>query len=696
MEGGKKRYPIINGTFFMLDQNAIGKGSFCELFMGRNLSEFNHDGSHYNVAIKLQTDKSIASSVIKKEADMLRALSGLETVPQYIDHGRHEGTEYLVMELLGGEDMAKLRDRARKQCGAKHIPLPIAVYCITQMLSCLKDVHSRGLVHRDVKPANFVRKSKDSTAFCIIDFGLTRQFLDADGHLLPKRAHVEFRGTTMYASPKTLEGEEQCPRDDLYGMVLVLCDMLCGCMPWGEAARCRDKPEVARLKRYFLVEDPTRMVDYVHKRAKEEADARWLTQQKQDSSSNSSSSSSSSSSGSGSGSSSTAAPDLNSGGGSVVDIPLVTRCGVKPTQGGIKATPGNPTGRWPFGQAYDPLPEPARAALLDLLKYLGGLRYEDSKPDYEYVESRLAAMVSAFDPVLTTTTATTRAATGEVVDVSHLHYSCYGLFSWLKGASVLPARRGLVSTDEIDLHEAIRVKAGHLSACFEEALNADALEGVPESRHKASSAISLLARAPQRLMRAWQQLQAELIGMQNTSVIHVETIDIMKSMAERADYFAGNVPLSATFKAKNEPRNSMGGGGGGHHYPPDGDSGGSGGRKGNSKTANIATAITSAAADAAGLSSSVIGTSVEAADRSHHDWKEYTSVQKSLHSLLKLEKRVRRRQTSGGAAPPRRRPSISNVSLASAAASAASGVDGELLPAAKRARSGSSAPPLTR
>ncbi len=114
-------YPIVNRTWFLLD--CIGKGSFCELFIGRNLSELNTNGPNSHVAIKLQTAKS-TSSVIKHEAELLRSLSGLETVPQYIDHGRHEGSEYLAMELLGGEDMANFRDRIRKQCGARLVPLP--------------------------------------------------------------------------------------------------------------------------------------------------------------------------------------------------------------------------------------------------------------------------------------------------------------------------------------------------------------------------------------------------------------------------------------------------------------------------------------------------------------------------------------------------------------------------------------------
>ena len=106
-----------------------------------------------------------------------------------------------------------------------------------QVLLCLKTF--RGYIHRDVKPANFVRKSKDSTSFCVIDFGLTKQYLNKNGEIIPKRDSVEFRGTTMYASPRTIAKEEQSPRDDLYSLAFVLCDFLCGTLPWAEASRIR-------------------------------------------------------------------------------------------------------------------------------------------------------------------------------------------------------------------------------------------------------------------------------------------------------------------------------------------------------------------------------------------------------------------------------------------------------------------------
>ena len=82
--------------------------------------------------------------------------------------------EYLVMELLGGEDMAKFRNYIRTNSGPM-IPLIPTVYLTGQILKCIAVLHKRGYVHRDIKPSNFVRCKKNSTEFHMVDFGIAKQ-----------------------------------------------------------------------------------------------------------------------------------------------------------------------------------------------------------------------------------------------------------------------------------------------------------------------------------------------------------------------------------------------------------------------------------------------------------------------------------------------------------------------------------------
>jgi serine/threonine protein kinase len=70
--------------------------------------------------------------------------------------------------------MSKLRNAIRDETSARLVPTNIASYLAREMLNNLKDIHALGYVHRDVKPANFVRKNKKTNKFCTIDFGLAK------------------------------------------------------------------------------------------------------------------------------------------------------------------------------------------------------------------------------------------------------------------------------------------------------------------------------------------------------------------------------------------------------------------------------------------------------------------------------------------------------------------------------------------
>jgi tau tubulin kinase len=163
-------------------------------------------------------------SVLRQEADMVKLMAGIPSVPAFVHFGKCEkGHDYYVMELFGGEDMKELRDRTRAKVGANEalasesqetvfggsVPLQVAAYMALQIGEAIKALHDAGFVHRDVKASNFVRRSKMSTSFGIVDFGVARAFKDRDGTLKRRRESAEFRGTTMYASLGSHQGEDQ-------------------------------------------------------------------------------------------------------------------------------------------------------------------------------------------------------------------------------------------------------------------------------------------------------------------------------------------------------------------------------------------------------------------------------------------------------------------------------------------------------
>ncbi|RYY72035.1 hypothetical protein EON63_21285, partial [archaeon] len=126
------------------------------------------------MAVKIQ-GPDFDSAVLRWEGNVMQALAHTPHVPQFIMSGQYEKRDFIVMDLMNGEDMAHIRNRIRSASKTGLVPLPIVVYLCKQMLTCIEALHTHGYVHRDVKPSNFMQKTAEDTKFCVIDFGLVKQ-----------------------------------------------------------------------------------------------------------------------------------------------------------------------------------------------------------------------------------------------------------------------------------------------------------------------------------------------------------------------------------------------------------------------------------------------------------------------------------------------------------------------------------------
>jgi eukaryotic-like serine/threonine-protein kinase len=141
--------------------------------------------------------------------------------------GSHEGTEYLVMELLEGETLA-----ARLVKGA--LPLEQALRSGVEIADALDKAHRQGIVHRDLKPGN-VMLTKSGVK--LLDFGLAK-VLDPKGPvesltLAPTAAKDvteagAILGTLSYMAPEQLEGKKADPRTDIFAFGATLYEMATG------------------------------------------------------------------------------------------------------------------------------------------------------------------------------------------------------------------------------------------------------------------------------------------------------------------------------------------------------------------------------------------------------------------------------------------------------------------------------------
>jgi len=155
------------------------------------------------------------------EARNTSAIDHANVVPLY-DFGEVDGLLYIAMRLVDGSDLASL---------IKDGPLAPdrALILLGQVAEALDNLHGRGLVHLDVKPANVLVTSRESARehVYVADFGLTRR--GATGH---RTRGGDFLGSPTYAAPEHLRGEPVDGRTDEYSLACVLFACLAGRPPF--------------------------------------------------------------------------------------------------------------------------------------------------------------------------------------------------------------------------------------------------------------------------------------------------------------------------------------------------------------------------------------------------------------------------------------------------------------------------------
>ncbi|HEY7370340.1 MAG TPA: protein kinase, partial [Thermoanaerobaculia bacterium] len=166
---------------------------------------------------------------LEREAKTISQLSHSHICTLY-DVGHHDGTDYLVMELLEGETLA---DRL----GRGALPVDQAVKISIDIASALDAAHASGIIHRDLKPGNIMLTK---SGVKLLDFGLaklaappaaisqTTSLPTALQESNPLTTHGTILGTFQYMSPEQLEGRDADARSDIFAFGCVLYEMLTG------------------------------------------------------------------------------------------------------------------------------------------------------------------------------------------------------------------------------------------------------------------------------------------------------------------------------------------------------------------------------------------------------------------------------------------------------------------------------------
>jgi eukaryotic-like serine/threonine-protein kinase len=162
-------------------------------------------------------------------------------IVHYFGLFEHDGELCIVMELVQGESLAELMQRANAASTTlPRLPFPQAWHYLAQLLGALESLHALGVVHRDVKSANVLIRTDDIAK--LTDFGIAR--LPAE---LAKQSGGMAPGTGAYMAPEQVMGQPLDPRADLYAAAIVMFEMLTGVTPFDAPDRTELVVRAAQL-----------------------------------------------------------------------------------------------------------------------------------------------------------------------------------------------------------------------------------------------------------------------------------------------------------------------------------------------------------------------------------------------------------------------------------------------------------------
>jgi len=202
-------------------ERRLGRGGMSTVYLAEQ-SGLNRKVALKVMSAELAEDERFRERFVR-ESELAASLDAPNVLPVY-EAGEHDGVLFIAMRFVDGTDLQGLLEQG---------PLDpaLTVEIVTQVARALDAAHAKGLVHRDVKPANILLARGDAVEIdhvYLSDFGLTKRAASDSG----LTGTGVFAGTLSYAAPEQFEGTRLDARTDVYSLGCVVFECLTGSPPF--------------------------------------------------------------------------------------------------------------------------------------------------------------------------------------------------------------------------------------------------------------------------------------------------------------------------------------------------------------------------------------------------------------------------------------------------------------------------------